>query len=206
MANYRKSDSVGMVLAVIILFAATIADTLLLSSIEEEKRVQARYNLVQVSHCYKELEGLVGQSKALMVCTGKMRTSVTGDIYVLDSNTLEFVHENSDDVPPIKLYFTKESVGKYFKDWSTAKAFISKVKENEASVYRTNAHYNFDGETEWLEWKSIPKTDLIVVQGIQEDEVLSNFASYRRFCVISVVFVVMVMLITHNVNIKRRRD
>lgn len=141
--------------------------------IQLDYRQQARYNLEQVRTCLNSTNPYITVNKAFDVCTSKSRTTTTGDIYILNGETLEFVHENSNDVPK-QLYFTKDSVGQYFKDWNSAKkalVYLTSGKDSDSS-YSTG--YNFDGDTEWLEWINYVHDNkwYIIVQGIQKDEAL----------------------------------
>lgn len=211
MSTGRRMDKVNIFVVMMILVLSLVADIIMVSSVEQEKRMQARFNLEQIAYCYNETKGKIGIKESLRICTNKSKTSHTGDVYVLDANTLEFVHENSHDVPREKLYFTKESIGAYFKDWESGKKAIDMIKLRNDSVYGLNNKYNFDGEIEWLEWKILPNDTiepgekLIVVQGIQRDEVMARYSYLRIYVATSVCIIVMILLGSYNINIMRRK-
>ena len=116
MSKERRKSS-GIAMAILIVVLAISSDVLLRFSIEDNARQQARYNLQQIKYCYSRTSKVMDMIPALETCTAKSRVGFSGDVYVLDADTKEFVVENSSDVPNGALYFTKESVGKYFKDW-----------------------------------------------------------------------------------------
>ena len=153
---------------------------------------------------------------ALETCTAKSRVGFSGDVYVLDADTKEFVIENSSDVPGGAMYFTKESVGKYFKDWDTANIAITQVMLGKDSEVDTKVAYLFDNDIEWLEWKYLPDATkhtndrrLIVVQGIQSNEAVEQFRVLERIGFLFAGILVFMLLVLHNVQISynnRRRD
>lgn len=207
--QYRANDGVNIILAVVILFLAIIGDTILVKSIENEKRKQARYNLEQISHCYNRIHDKFSIVSTFAICTEASKTTLSGDAYIINPDTMEFIHENSNDIPS-GLFFNKESVGKYFQDWSSAETALAVIMLGKDSEPGDEIGYDFDGSEEWIEWKILPNDinrlegKMIVVQGIQRDEVLKNYTFYRRFGAAAVAMVVMIMLITHNANVRRR--
>ena len=166
----------GYILGGILLLFTMIFTSVVAIDIQLEHRKQARYNLEQVKTCLNSINPFLSLHKSFETCTKDSRTSTTGDIYVLDGETLEFVHENSNDVPR-ELYFTKDSVGKYFKDWNSAKEALVYITSGKDSDNTYNTSYNFDGDTEWLEWVNYMYKDrwYIIVQGTQKDEALNNY-------------------------------
>ena len=154
---------------------------------------------------------------ALEICTAKARVGFSGDVYVLDAETKEFVVENSSDVPNGAMYFTKESVGKHFNDWSTADSAIKKILLGKDSEEGTKVAYLFDKDVEWLEWKYLPDatkfTDgrkLIVVHGVQSHEVFEHFRLLERIGFLFAGILVFFILVSHNIQINynygRRAD
>ena len=166
----------GYILSGILLLFTMVFTSIVAIDMQLEHRKQARYNLEQVKTCLNSINPFLSLHKSFETCTKDSRTSTTGDIYVLDGETLEFVHENSNDVPR-ELYFTKDSVGKYFKDWNSVKEALVYITSGKDSDNTYNTSYNFDGDTEWLEWVNYIHKDrwYIIVQGTQKDEVLNNY-------------------------------
>lgn len=203
----------NIVLAVLIVLGCIFGDIILRYEIQENKREQARYNLEQIKYCYLSSVGQFGVQRSLKVCTAKSKTSFTGDVYILDANTLQFVQENSSDVPEDRLYFTKDSVGKYFQDWNSGELALKTIRLGKDSQRNVNTSYKFDDGIEWLEWKYLPEDvkntnglSLIAVQGIQQDEALANFKFVRGYFFFGTFLLIMVLLIVHNNNIRRTRD
>ena len=194
MANEMRQH--GPLIGALLLLVTLIFTTAVQVTIESEQRQQARYNLEQIESC------LVGVTRydvdinvAFDVCTKYSRTTSTGDVYVLDGNTREFIFENSRDVEE-GLFYTEESVGQYFSDWGSAvgaEKFLFSGKDSKNS-YHTS--YNFDGSTEWLEWSNylVGNEWYVIVQGVQKDEALDEF-EHIMYGVYGVVFVIALGLI-----------
>ena len=210
----RKSSGIAMAIFIIVL--AISSDVLLRFSIEDNARQQARYNLQQIKYCYSRASKVMDMIPALDTCTARSRVGFSGDVYVLDADTKEFVVENSSDVPSGAMYFTKESVGKYFKDWDTANIAIKQIMLGKDSEVDTKVAYLFDNDIEWLEWKYLPDATnytndrkLIVVQGVQSNEAVEQFRVLERIGFLFVGILVFILLVLHNVQISyknRRRD
>ena len=210
----RKSSGVAMAIFIIVL--AISSDVLLRFSIEDNARQQARYNLQQIKYCYSRVSKVMDMIPALETCTAKSRVGFSGDVYVLDADTKEFVVENSSDVPNGAMYFTKDSVGKYFNSWETAETAMKQITLGKDSDVSTKVSYLFDKDVEWLEWKYLPDatkfTDgrkLIVVHGVQSHEVFEHFRLLERIGFLFAGMLVFILLVLHNVQISyknRRRD
>lgn len=212
----RRKHS-GVALAVFVIVLAIFSDILLKLSIEDFGRHQARYNLQQIKYCYGRASKVMDMRASLETCTAKARVGFSGDVYVLDAETKEFVVENSSDVPNGAMYFTKESVGKHFNDWSTADSAIKKILLGKDSEEGTKVAYLFDKDVEWLEWKYLPDatkfTDgrkLIVVHGVQSHEVFEHFRLLERIGFLFAGILVFFILVSHNIQINynygRRAD
>ena len=164
--------------AMFIIFAAITIEMSWKYSLEIDKRQQAVFNLEHVVGCFFDYETTTGNplSKgALKHCVGNMRTTPTGDGYALDRLTKEFLYDGSTDVPPGTKYFTKDSIGKSFKEWGTAEVAIPYLFSGTSSSQNVPVSYNYDGSTEWLEYKPYTTLDgreLVAVQGVQKDEVM----------------------------------
>ena len=212
----RKKHS-GIALAVLVIILAISSDILLKLSIEDFGRQQARYNLQQIKYCYNRTSKEMDLVTALEICTAKARVGFSGDVYVLDAETKEFVVENSSDVPNGAMYFTKESVGKHFNDWSTADSAIKKILLGKDSEEGSKVAYLFDNSVEWLEWKYLPDATkytndrkLIVVHGVQSDEIFAHFGVLEKVGFIFAGILVFFLLVAHNIHINyvygRRAD
>lgn len=214
--NERRSGHSGIALAVFVIVLAIASDILLKLSIEDFGRQQARYNLQQIKYCYSRASKEMSLIATLETCTAKARVGFSGDVYVLDADTKEFIIENSSDVPSGAMYFTKESVGKYFKDWNTADTAIKQIMLGKDSEVGNEVAYLFDNDIEWLEWKYLPDATkytndrrLIVVQGIQSNEAVEQFRILERIGFLFAGILVFMLLVLHNVQIRyknRRRD
>ena len=214
--NRRKGYS-GIVLAVFVIVLAIMSDIMVKMSVEEFSRHQARYNLQQIKYCYGRASKVMDMRASLETCTAKARVGFSGDVYVLDAETKEFVVENSSDVPNGAMYFTKESVGKHFNDWSTADIAIKKILLGKDSEEGSKVAYLFDNSVEWLEWKYLPDATkytndrkLIVVHGVQSDEIFAHFGVLEKVGFIFAGILVFFLLVAHNIHINyvygRRAD
>ena len=208
---YKKEGRMkhsGIALAVLVIILAISSDILLKLSIEDFGRHQARYNLQQIKYCYNRTSKEMDLVTALEICTAKARVGFSGDVYVLDAETKEFVVENSSDVPNGAMYFTKESVGKHFNDWSTADSAIKKILLGKDSEEGSKVAYLFDNSVEWLEWKYLPDATkytndrkLIVVHGVQSDEIFAHFGVLEKVGFIFAGILVFFLLVAHNIHI-----
>ena len=203
-----RSKHSGVALAIFVIVLAISSDILLKLSIEDFGRQQARYNLQQIKYCYNRTSKEMDLVTALEICTAKARVGFSGDVYVLDAETKEFVVENSSDVPNGAMYFTKESVGKHFNDWSTADSAIKKILLGKDSEEGSKVAYLFDNNVEWLEWKYLPDATkytndrkLIVVHGVQSDEIFAHFGVLEKVGFIFAGILVFFLLVAHNIHI-----
>ena len=215
--NERRGGHSGIALAVFVIVLAIVSDILLKLSIEDFGRQQARYNLQQIKYCYSRASKKMELIAALETCTAKARVGFSGDVYVLDADTKEFIIENSSDVPSGAMYFTEDSVGKYFNNWETAETAMKQITLGKDSDESTKASYMFDNEVEWLEWKYLPDATkftedkkLIVVHGVQSDEVFEHFKLLERIGFLFAGVLVFFLLVSHNIHINynygRRAD
>ena len=197
-------------LAIMIIFSYIALDMLNIRTAQDIKRDQARYNLQQIHYCYMRAIEVMTPKMTYETCTNKTKTSFTGDVFILDADTLEFVHETSRDVPRnVPLFFTKESVGKNFRDWESAEKAIHIILQGKDSEKGVDNFWNFDGDAEWLEWKFLPSEfggldgkRLIAVQGTQKDEVMKYLSTYRYAHMSVTALLVFLLLVEHG---RRRR-
>ena len=215
--SWERRKSSGIAMAIFIIVVAISSDVLLRFSIEDNARQQARYNLQQIKYCYSRASKVMDMIPALETCTAKSRVGFSGDVYVLDADTKEFVVENSSDVPGGAVHFTKESVGKYFEDWNTADIAIKQILLGKDSEEGSKVAYLFDNSVEWLEWKYLPDATkytndrkLIVVHGVQSDEIFAHFGVLEKVGFIFAGILVFFLLVAHNIHINyvygRRAD
>jgi len=193
-------------LVIVILLAAIISSGMLKHHLERCKVQQARDNLVSVELC---MDGTLGKpdKERFEICTAGSKTTTTGDVYVLSLTDLEFVHDNSLDVPRNeKLYFTEESVGQYFKDWNSAKEALIVITSHVSSSGLPMTSYNYDGGTELLEWNyygdpvahGVRDYKYIIVQGIQKDEVAGKFMG-TGYVLIGFVLLICMMILRNGI-------
>ena len=115
------------------------------------------------------------------------------------------------------MYFTKDSVGKYFSNWETAETAMKQITLGKDSDVSTKVSYLFDKYVEWLEWKYLPDATnytegrkLIVIYGVQSDEVYEHFKLLERIGFLVAGILVFILLVLHNVQINynygRRAD
>jgi len=173
--------------AVFMIFTAIIIDNILVYQVETEKRAQGVFNVQHAISCMGRFERAVGtlEYNGMKTCADDMRTSITGDMFLLNYDTKEFLYDGSKDIPSgQKLYFTEDSIGKYFKDWKSAEYAMKFIGSGVDSIPSTRVSYNYDGREEWLEYKTFTPATLgsrvIVVQGIQSDEALSGYSVVRN--------------------------
>jgi len=190
------------------------------SYVETKKREQARYNLEHITHCLTRVERVIEKlgdeecenaellDKAVWnTCTKGVRTSSTGDVYVLDRSDCKFVYDNSNDVPEKVLYFTEESIGGLFKDWDSAVKARQLMTSGNDSTATTRGWYNFDGHPEWLEWKMWEHDDksYVVIQGIQSDEVYASMQEIEYMYYVFMFIIVGVLPLEVNAVPKDNR-
>ncbi len=173
---------------------------------EDTKREQARYNLEHVVHCLNTTDAMLDSNVKgnheiapglWDACTKNVRTSTTGDVYVLRLRDFKFIHDTSNDVPTNPLFFTEKSIGELFKDWPSGLSARNLMTSGTDSTSSSKVSYNFDGSPEWLEWKvwKHEKEQFVIVQGTQADEVYKGLAgiTYLYYTFMLVIVMVLVM-------------
>lgn len=195
-----------IIASIILIVMAITVDICLKHTAEKCIRKQANFRLEQMAHCLDKALPLINKEEALQTCVAKSRTTHTGDAYVLDAYTLEFLYDASNDTTKQeKLYFTKESVGEYFQDWESAERFITQVTMGKNSDNSAGGYYRFDDADEWLEWRYYPselsinykERKLILIQGSQSDEVMKSFDLVRWIIKISVLLIIIILITIH---------
>ena len=210
MTGERRQTYSHLYFIVLIIVFAIFSILLLHREVQDSYRKQARYNLEQIKYCYTSIVENYGVKKASQICTAKSKTGFTGDVYVLDADTKEFVYENSNDTSKDSLTFTKDSVGVYFNDWESGDRVIKTILLGKDSEEDTKAFYLFDNSIEWLEWKYLPddvKNDndlkLIAVQGVQSDEAYANFKAIEYMILVVSSVGVLVLVFLHRLQFSR---
>lgn len=195
---YKGSSHIKLLICCLLIVGYLIGDALLKLEVQESKRNQARLNLGHIEYCYNTLYETKTVVETFNSCVDKLRIGFTGDVYVFNPKTLEFIYESSRDsgVPPI--YFTKDSVGQYFHDWNSGEVALKQMLLGKNSSQGVNIQYNFDGEPEWLEW--IYLDNMIVVQGVQSAEAISDFNLYRQYSLFGVIVIVFMLMVSVNAN------
>ena len=207
MSNRRKTNNVFLLMAITIAVCTIIISVVLRSSVEVNSRQQAVYNLEQIKYCYENTSRVLSSDKAQKVCTAKVKVGFTGDVYVLDADNLNFLVENSLDVPS-DISFTKEAVGGYFYDWDSAENALRTIKLGKNSSPEVRVQYSFNKAPEWLEWKYLPDdvndggAKVIAVHGVQSSEAYRNFSTVEYLIFGLNGLVVFILLILHKLQDK----
>ena len=205
---YRDSSAVKLLIAGLIIFGWLVVQAVMDLDVENNKRAQAFKQLDQIEYCFNQVDPYLGRTHKFKSCTGKMRTTFTGDVYILDPNTLEFLFDASRDAGREEpRYFTKESVGKYFKDWESGKAALDVILLGKNSNDSTRVKYSFDNAEEWLEWRYLEDSEgeMVVVQGIQSDEANARFRATRYVMLVGVIILVFGILVNVGLNNRAMR-
>lgn len=160
------------------------ANIWLVYSIEQDNRHQSReFNLDNIKKCMDR----TGKTKYNLeldyraeICIESSRTTYTGNVYVLDYETLEVKYDSSRDIPQDTImYFTEESIGQHFYDWKSGADAINYMTRGGDSIAHMDIWYNYDGVIEWVEWityEDIVDCKLyIIVQGSQKDEAIAQY-------------------------------
>ena len=182
-----------------------ILHQVLLVAEENQARQQARDNLKQIKFCYVSLIKTRTFNEAANICTAKVRIGTSGDVYILNMETKEFVFENSDDVPS-NMFFTKESVGEYFYSWTSGELALNKMLLGKNSTIFDKVSYQFNEEPEWLEWIYLPddvkglEDRLIAVQGVQAEEIREYYRTVEYMLFGTTGLAIFVLLILYKQN------
>ena len=133
--------------------------------------------------------------KALKTCARKSLTTPTGDAFAYDLSTKDFVFDPSLDcyVPNKKM--TVESLCKIHSDPKKCEKALVVMNRGYDSTEGTNLWWKFDNAKEYLEWVVLPSMDrgydgklrggnniphqIVIVQGIEEDELMARYAPFR---------------------------
>ena len=164
--------------------------------------------------------------KAIRTCGRNSLTTPTGDIFAYDLHTKEFIFDPSLDcfVPDGK-YMTIESECRLHLNTIQCKVALNAMN----SGYNSNSHlkttWQFDNGKEYLEWTVLPSVDrgfdgivrtgnarthqVVVAQGIQEDELWSRYNFFRvglYFVGFLSILINLALSVHHNVMRGERED
>lgn len=211
----------------LIIFCTVAIDTSWQFYLEKSAREQAQYNLKQVRVCTNDL--LVNDvvdndsvEKALKTCAREMRVSPTGDMFAFDAVTKVFIFDPSLDcfVEGGKL-MTIESECSLHKDKEACKTVLNTIASGRSSDSQMKAWWKFNDGKEYLEWIVLPNEDVgyddvivggntrphqvVLVQGIQENELLDRYAGFRwMLYVIGFVSILVNLLLSVHGNVMEK--
>lgn len=206
--EYRDSSAVKLLIAGLLILGWLVTQAVMNLDIENNKRSQAFRQLDQIEYCFNQVDPYLGRMHKFKACAGKMRTTFTGDVYILDTTTLEFIFESSRDGSNERpVYFTKDSIGKYFKDWKSGEAALKIILLGKDSDDLTKVKYLFDDAEEWIEWKYLEDSEgeMVVVQGIQSDEANARFKATRYVMLVGTIMLVFGILVNVGLNNRAMR-
>lgn len=216
-----KCKSMSIVICAFVLIATTALDIVLKLNIERVARQQAHYNLEQTKACVNEL--ILGEPKlfrqvadeeietALFICGSKQRITQTGDMFAFNLRTLKFLFDPSIDchVDGGK-YMTKESECSLHQDKQACYDSAVYLTSGTSSELDTYVSWKFDNAREMLEWKVLPSDDygfdgvkrsgtikphqVVLVQGIQEDELTQKYMITRVVIFIGGLLIIILSL------------
>ena len=217
-----------MVVVLIVMSTITI-DTWWAYNLENSARTQARYNLEQIKACVNDLtvEGTNEElEKTLKTCARRSRVSPTGDVFAYDMGSREFVFDPSLDcfVEGGK-FMTVESECQLHTEPKQCEQALAVLGQGYDSDENTKLSWQFDDSEEYLEFKILPEEtlgfkgiqrgsnrkrphQLVVVQGIQEDEIRNRYAGFRGL-VYAIGFMSIILnlaIAVHTPNHGRKKD
>ena len=224
-----KYSTKNVMVVVLIVMSTITIDTWWAYNLESSARTQARYNLEQIKACVNDLtvEGTnVELEKTLKTCARKSRVSPTGDVFAYDIGSREFVFDPSLDcfVEGGK-FMTAESECTLHSDPKQCRQALIVLGRGYDSDEHTRLSWKFDDSEEYLEFKILPEEmvgfkgsvrgsstkkphQLVVVQGVQEDEIRDRYAGFRSL-VYAIGFMSIILnlaIAVHTPNYGRRRD
>lgn len=215
----------------LILFFAIFIDVAFKHYVELGARQSARYDLENMRNCTNELlsDSVVDNNsveKALKICAGKARTTPTGDAFAFDTKTLDFVFD-----PSLDCYVEG---GKKMTVDSECTLHLDKVKCAKAlevmtrgwdSDGTTKLSWQFNSGIEYLEFVVLPEEllgydnakrggkekphQIVLVQGIQEDELMAKYINFRLLLFTScavIMFFTLLLAKCAEVNNDRERE
>lgn len=224
-----KYSNKTVAVLLLIIMCTVVIDTSWQFYLEKSAREQAQYNLKQVQVCTNDLlDGVdvdnASLEKALKTCAREMRVSPTGDMFAFDINTKVFIFDPSLDcfVEGGKL-MTVESECSLHKDKEICKTVLNTIASGRNSEGKIGAWWQFNDGREYLEWIILPSEDIgydgkvrggnekpqqvVLVQGIQEDELLARYSTFRwMLYIIGFVSIIVNLLLSVHENMLEIRN
>ena len=197
--------------------------------LENSARITAKYNLENIRSCVNDI--ILGEThtnykyisndvveKALKVCAKKSLTTPTGDVFAYDLKTLDFVFDPSLDcfIEGGKK-MTTNSECTLHRDPEMCKVAMTFMNTGYDSDPNLKISWMFDNAREYLEWVVIPfehrgfdgfnrggsiqPHQIVVAQGVQEDELWVRYRGFR-----AVVYGLMFLSIIINLLLAVREN
>lgn len=201
----------------LILFFAIFIDVAFKHYVELGARQSARYDLENMKNCTNEIlkDGVVDNNaveKALKICAGKARTTPTGDAFAFDTKTLDFVFD-----PSLDCYveggkkMTVDSECSLHHDKAECSQALSVMTRGYDSDASTKLSWQFNSGIEYLEFVVLPEElfgydnikrggkekphQIVLVQGIQEDELMEKYSKFRLVLFASCAIIMLFTLL-----------
>jgi hypothetical protein len=206
-----KYSSARIAVVILILLCTVSIDVAWKHYLENSARITARYNLEQTKVCVNDLLLQSADSpiynthitnddieKALKTCARKMRVTPTGDMFAYSLRTLDFIFD-----PSLDCYveggkkMTADSECSIHKDPQVCKQAMTIMNTGYDSDEYLKVWWKFDDAREYLEWVILPSetigfdgvfrggilkpNQVLVAQGVQEDELWARYAGLRIF-------------------------
>lgn len=203
---------------------------------ERSVRIQAQYNLIQAQVCVNDVllgdsdKPLYRDAsndeieRALKTCAREMKVSPSGDMFAFDLRTKEFVFDPSLDcfVEGGK-YMTPGSECELHKDKATCKTVLKVLTSGYSSDSNTKVWWKFNDGREFLEWIVLPNEGIgfdgvarggvirpkqvVLVQGVQENELLARYSHFRLVLyIIAGLSIIFNLLVAVHENLMEKRD
>lgn len=204
----RYTSTRVMIVALILLCTVAI-DVSWKHYLETSARITAQFNLKQAKTCVSDLllqnadqpiynVNILNDEveRALKTCAREMKVTTTGDMFAFNLRTLEFVFDPSLDcfVEGGK-YMTTESECKLHQNPAKCEEVLKVMTTGYDSDISQRHWWKFDNAREYLEWTILPSegvgfdglprggilkpNQILLAQGVQEDELWSRYASFR---------------------------
>lgn len=227
-----------IIITTVIILSTIIVDVSWRHYTEISTRTQAKYNLKQTQACVNDLllkkhnfpvfNTNISNSdieKALKTCAREMRVSPTGDMFAFDLRTKEFIFDPSLDcfIEGGK-YMTYESECSIHNDKEVCGSVLKILNSGYDSDQYQKVWWKFDNAKEYLEWVILPQEQfgfdgverggllqprqVVLVQGVQEDEILERYASFRvTVHILGFLSIIFILLLDVKDNeVRTRKD
>lgn len=187
--------------------------------LELSSRQTARYMLENTKNCVNELLKEEEQpidafkiEKALKTCAGKQRTTSTGDAFAFEANSKLFVFDPSRDCYLENKLMTIDSECTLHQDKLKCEEALRVLDRGYDSDENTMLSWKFDDGIEFIEFTILPDEyfgydgvqrggnklpyQVVLAQGIQEDELLEKYKPLRLILFILgglMIFLILVL-------------